>query len=171
MAPNLLVYYDPDAGYMSGKGEVHAILTDLGDQKAEQELVVPGVIGVSTVLKARSVVEEARELFLAEPLSFTCTIKWVPVDFWCNATIDEIKAVVKEEIKDMIVSDDLYSIEIVKHRSELHEEQIIEAVTPMLRGKVSLDHPQKILRIELCDTKASVTLLRPENVFSIIKEK
>ncbi len=170
MDPNLLVSYDPKGGYMSGKGEIHNILTKLGDQKAEQELLVPGIIGVKTKLVARDVVEEVREMYVGDPNALNFAIKWVPVDYWCDATIDSIKAVVKEEIKDMITSTDHYAIEIVKHRSALQPEKITEAISPMLRGKMNIEHPQKILRIELFDNKAAVTLLQPKNIFSVVKE-
>ena len=170
MEPNLLVSYDSKAGYLSGKNEIHNILTKLGDQKSEQELLVPGVIGVKTSLDARRVVEDVRELFLGDPSSVNAALKWVPVDFWCDADIEKIKAVVKEEIKDLVVPDDQYIIDVVKHRSALLEEQIVGAVVPMLKGKVNLDHPQKILRIELFDKQASISLLKPKDIFSVVKQ-
>jgi len=169
MDPNLIVSYDPNGGYMSGKGEIHNILTKLGDQKSEQELLVPGIIGVKTRLAARDVVEEVRELYAGDPNSLNFALKWVPADFWCDATIDQIKATVKEEIKDLFVPSDQYAIDIVKHRSELSKEQLIEVVAPMLKGKVNLDFPQKVLRIELFDKRASITLLKPKDVFSVVK--
>lgn len=166
MDPNLIVSYDPNGGYMSGKSEIHNILTKLGDQKSEQELLVPGIIGVKTKLAARDVVEEVREMYAGDPNSLSFTLKWVPADYWCDATLDSIKAMVKEEIKDMFMADDVYAVAVVRHRSELSKEQIIEAVAPMLKGKVNLDFPQKVLRIELFDKRASITLLKPKDVFS-----
>ena len=168
MEPNLLVSYDSKAGYMIGRNEVQNILTKLGDQKAKMELLVPGIIGVSTELKNRDVIEEVKDIFAGDPESINATLKWVPVDFWCDATLDKIKEVVKEEIKDSISSNDQYQIDIIKHRSELNKEQIIEAVAPLIRGKVNLDHPQKIIRIELFDKKATVTLLTPKDIFSVV---
>jgi tRNA(Ser,Leu) C12 N-acetylase TAN1 len=169
MEPNLLVSYDPKAGYLGGKNEIHNVLTKLGDQKSEQELLVPGIIGVRTRLVARDVVEEVREMYAGDPNSLNATVKWVPADYWCEATLDAIKSLVKEEIKDLFVADDLFAVEVVKHRSELHKEQIIEAIAPLLKGKVNLDFPKKILRIELFDKRASITLLKPKDVFSVAK--
>lgn len=170
MEPNLLISYDPHGGYMSGKAEVQDILTKLGDQKAEMELLVPGIIGVKTVLKSRDVVEEVRDLFAGDPESVKFTLKWVPADFWCEGSIDGIKSMVKEEAKDLFVATDQYSIDVVKHRSVLHKEQVVEAVAPLLKGKVNLEFPQKVLRIELFDNRASVTVLKPKDVFSVAKE-
>ncbi|MBW2969840.1 hypothetical protein KY309_00905 [Candidatus Woesearchaeota archaeon] len=169
MDVNLLVSYDPKAGYMGGKNEIHDVLTKIGDQKSVQELLVPGIIGVKTKLDARQVVEDVRELFLADPLSLNSTLKWVPVDAWCDASVQEIVKIVKDDVKDLITSDDLYAVEFIKHRGELHHDEVVDAVVSWIKGKVNLERPQKIIRIELFDKKASVTLLRPKDVFSIAK--
>jgi tRNA(Ser,Leu) C12 N-acetylase TAN1 len=169
MAPNLLVSYDPKAGYMTGRNEVQRILAKFGDQKAQMELLVPGIIGVSTSLKNRDVIEEVKEMFAGDPLSIESTLKWVPCDFWCEGTIEGIKSAVKEEIKDLITSDDQYAIDVAKHRSELHTKEVIEAVAPLIRGKVNLDYPQKIIRIELFDKKATITLLTSKDIFSVAR--
>ncbi len=169
MDPNLIVSYSSNGGYMSGKGEIHNILTKLGDQKSEQELLVPGIIGVKTKLDAREVVEEVREMFAGDPNSLSFTLRWVPVDYWCDATIDKIKTTIKEEIKDLFTVDDQFLIDVVNHRSGLQTGQIIEGVSSMLKGKVNPEHPQKVVRIELFDKRASVSLLKPADIFSVIK--
>jgi len=166
MDPNLIVSYSSSAGYLAGKNEIHAILTKLGDQKSQQELLVPGIIAVTTILKSRDVVEEICELMANDPESVKFTLKWVPADYWCDATIDGIKNAIKEEIKDLIVADDQYMIEILPHRTLLKPEQILDAIKPWLKGEINAERPQKILRIELFDKRATVTLLKPKNIFS-----
>lgn len=165
MDPNLIVSYSSSAGYLAGKNEIHAILTKLGDQKSQPELLVPGVIGVSTVLKSRDVVEELRDMIVNDPDFIKCTLKWLPADNWCDATIESIKNTIKEEIKDLMVADDQYIIEILPHRTSLKQEDILAAINPWLKGKIS-DRPIKILRIELFDKKAAITLLKPKDIFS-----
>ncbi len=165
MDPNLIVSYSSSAGYLAGKNEIHAILTKLGDQKSQPELLVPGIIGVSTILKSRDVIEELREMAANNPDAIKCALKWVPADNWCDAAVEGIKNCVKEEIKDLMVADDHYAVEILPHRTSLKPEQILEAVKPWLKGKIS-DRPMKILRIELFDRKAAITLLKPKDIFS-----
>ncbi len=165
MDPNLIVSYSSSGGYMSGKSEIQNLLTKLGDQKAEQELLAPGIIGVATVLKSRDVIEELRELSASDPESIKFTTKWIPADFWCEATVESIKNTIKEEIKDLILADDQYMLEILPHRTSLKPESIIEALRPWIRGKINIERPQKIVRIELFDNKASITLLKPKDLF------
>jgi tRNA(Ser,Leu) C12 N-acetylase TAN1 len=165
MDPNIIVSYSSSAGYLASKNEIHAILTKLGDQKGQFDLLVPGVIGVSTVMKSRDVVEELREMIINDPDAIKCTLKWVPADNWCEASMEGIKNCVKEEIKDLMVADDQYTIEILPHRTSLKPGEILAAIKPWLKGKIS-DRPMKILRIELFDKRAAITLLKPKDVFS-----
>ena len=166
MDPNLLVSYSSNAGYFAGKTEIHNVLTKFGDQKEEMELMAPGIIGVKTKLDARKLIEDLRDSYASDPNLLSATVKWVPADFWCDANIESIVKTVKEEIKDMFLREDVYSIDINKHKSDLNEEQIVQAVTSWLRGKLG-EHFVKILRIELFDKRASVTLLLPKNVFIV----
>lgn len=167
MDPNLLVSYDSKAGYFSGKSEIHNLLVKFGDQKEEMELMVPGIIGVKTKLNARDLIEDLKEMHATDPTSVSFTLKWVPADYWCSADVNSIVNIVKEEIKEMFLADDVYSIEVIMHKSNLDQEKIIQAIAPWLKGKINSDHPQKILRIELFDNRASVTLLLPKNIFNI----
>jgi len=169
MEANILVSYDPRGGYLTGRNEIHDILTKLGDQKSDISLIVPGIIGVTTKLKARDAIEEVKELFLSDPRSVNSALKWVPVDAWCDETVESIKKLVSDDIKNLIVEDDLFKIDVIKHKSELHTDEIVEAIAPLLKGKVELDHPQKILRIDLFGRRSAVTLLKPKDIFSITK--
>ncbi|MEM3154725.1 MAG: hypothetical protein QW165_04135 [Candidatus Woesearchaeota archaeon] len=164
MDSNLIVSYSSSAGYLAAKGEIHNLLTRFGDQKSRQELLVPGIIAVTTALKSREVVEELHEIAANDPEAIKCTTQWVPADNWCDATIDGIKNVIKEEIKDLFVADDQYAIEILQHRTSLKTDDILNAIKPFLKGRI-VDRPMKILRIELFDKRASVTLLKPKDMF------
>jgi tRNA(Ser,Leu) C12 N-acetylase TAN1 len=166
MDPNLIVSYSSSAGYLAGKNEIHAILTKLGDQKSQPELLVPGIIGVATVLKSRDVIEELHDMTASDPDAIKCTLKWVPADNWCDSTPDGIKNTIKEEIKDLMVADDQYLIEILPHRTSLKPDDILNTIKPWLKGRINADHPQKILRIELFDKRASITLLKPKDIFN-----
>jgi len=150
---------------MNGKAEIQDTLTKLGDQKAEMELIVPGIIGVTTELTARVVVDEVREMFLTDPMHFKATSTWAVVDYWCPANVDDIAKVVRQEIQEVVTENDRFAVHVITHRSELDEKKVVEAVLPLIRGKENVDHPQKIVRIELFDEAATVSLIAPSNVF------
>jgi len=156
MEPNIIVKYG-NAGYLAAKGEIHSVLTKLGDQKAEQELLQPGVIGVKTKIDSRKCIEDARELYLGDPDSFKATKQWIPADYWCEPTIDAIRKTVREELRELVTAQDKYVISFAKNKSALSEEELLNIIVPFLSGKIDVDYPQKTLFIEIYE-KAVVTL-------------
>jgi tRNA acetyltransferase TAN1 len=170
MEPNVLVSYSFTVGFFEAKQEISTVLRELGDDKAEIERLTKGIIGAKTSLDNRQVVDGVREKFIANPLVFNFTLKWVAVDFWCRPDFEEIKKIVKEEIIAKISEDDRWAVQVEKHGGELHSQDVIEAIAPLIeKGKVDLDHPEKIIRIDLFPSQAAVTLLKPENIFSLAK--
>jgi len=161
MEINIVIYYSSDAGFMTAKQEIHNILTKLGDQKEETELVVPGVIGLKTKLDARKVIDELNELYVNDPNSVTATVKWIPVDYWCNADNKSILDVFKDEFKTMFSETDHYNIEITNEKPGL-----LDTLKPWIKGTINKEKPQKILKIELFGENAYISLLRPHNIFS-----
>lgn len=161
---NLIVHYG-SAGYMNAKSEIHAILTKLGDQKEEQELLAPGVIGVTTKLDARKVVVEVKDQYVFDPESIKATSEWEPADNWCDATIDAITKTIREDIREFMTSEDLYTIDVDEHNSKLEKAEVAKAAASFMRGRLDYERPNKTLIIELFETKACVTLALKKDVF------
>jgi tRNA acetyltransferase TAN1 len=60
---------------------------------------------------------------------------------------------------------------IEKRHSKLHSNDIISAVTSKLDMKVNLDHPNWIILIQIVNRVAGISILRPNLIFSSVKEK
>ena len=138
---NIIVFYD--GGYMNGKSEIHNALVKAGDQKAEMELLAPGIIGVETEANSREVISNLQEAVMANPDSLSYTLKWVPVDYWCNA--DEVEKVIKEDIKP-VVGDVLYRVEVYVHEGGKKPAPLKKAIQESIKGRLNDDYPQKIVR-------------------------
>ena len=162
---NLIVHYG-SAGYLAAKMEIHAILTKLGDQKEEQDLLAPGVIGVTTKLDARKIVVDVKDHYVSDPESIRATYKWEPADNWCDAATDAITKIIREDIREFMMPDDLYTIEVDEHNSKLAKDEVIKAAAKYMRGKLDHERPNKTLVIELFDTKACVTLALKKEMFT-----
>src|SRR3989344_9619385 len=163
MEPVLIVKYG-SAGYFSAKKEVHNVIAKLGDQKDDEELFAPGFITVITKCDGRKVVEEARELFMSNPDGFSCTSEWIPVTVWCST--DEIVKTIKEDIAQLITAEEEYSIEIIKHQNQITDEEIINKIVPLLKGKPGYN-PYKTIRIQIAEKKVAISLLKPNDVLRI----
>lgn len=165
MDHNIIVKYG-NAGYLAAKGEIHAVLVKLGDQKAEQELLQPGVIGVRTKIDSRKCIEDARELYLGDPDSFRATKQWIPADYWCEPTLEAIKKTLRDEIREFVTAQDHYVISFARNKSALTDEEVVGMIVPQLAGKIDVDHPQKTLFVEIYD-KAVLTLTLNKYVLTL----
>ncbi len=164
---DLLVSY-PWNHYVHARREITHTLRRFGDENpAVKRTGVHGVALVHTSLEPRDVTRRCKELFHAEKV-FEFAIKWVPVDYWCDANLDEIKKVIEENVKDRIKENETWGMKVEKRRwREYHTDEIVEYLAKSIERKVNLKNPDKIVRIDVVGEKAAVSLLKPGEIFSI----
>jgi len=166
---NFLISF-PWGLYRRAKEEIMHILKMLGD---EEPLVKPtiaeGIIGVKTHLDPREAVQGLRMLFDRDPLTFQHTLKWVPVDLWTHSDMESMKeAVVK--LRNKIQAGERWRMTVEKRRyTQYHKIEIIRELANLIDEKVDLENPDKILRIDIIGKYAGMSVLTPQDVFSIAK--
>jgi len=157
---NIIVFYQ--GGYMDAKSELKDLLRKMGDDKANVEILVPGVVGVETELNPRRFTEELRDMQAGDPESVRCIAKAVPIDDWC--AVEEVGKVVKEDFKS-VIADALYRVDVQVHRGDANADEITKVVQEVINGRIDVDHPQKIIRVDVFDKQASVSLLKELDIF------
>jgi len=166
---NFLISF-PWGLYRRAKEEIMHILKMLGD---EEPLVKPtiaeGIIGVKTRLDPREAVQGLRMLFDRDPLTFQHTLKWVPVDLWTRSDMESMKeAVIK--LRNKIQAGERWRMTVEKRRyTQYHKIEIIRELANLIDEKVDLENPDKILRIDIIGKYAGMSVLTPQDVFSIAK--
>jgi tRNA acetyltransferase TAN1 len=123
---------------------------------------------VHTSLDGRQVIRKCRESFEAgEPFEFA--VKWVPVDVWCETSLDAMKAVIEQWIKERIEEGQTWAMQVEKRGwRQYHAAEIIQRLASGINRKVDLGHPDKILRIDVLGPVTAISLLRPDKIFSIL---
>ncbi len=161
---NLLVSYGKK-GYFAALQEIEKILKKLGDNKPIIERSQEdGEIIVKTELNTRNLISELNELNFKEPEIISATTKWIPVNNVCNANIIDIKNTVRD-VKTQIQQDETWNLEIEKRKSKLNIEKLKEEIEHLFDQQSNLEHPEKILRIEILGNIAGVTILRKKDIF------
>ncbi len=163
---NVIVKYRSSAGFMTAKAEIQDILTRQGDQKAEMELLAPGVIGVASKLKNRDIVENTREAYVEDPDSLKATTEWIPVDAWC--AVDRILPFAREELQASFFDNDRVLVEVIVHRGSAKAEEIKKSLLSLVKGVIYDVNPSKVLRVDIADNNAGVTLMKPNDVLRIV---
>ncbi len=166
---NLLVSC-PWGGYARAKREIARILDEIGDKQPKIQMTLArGIIGLRTTLDPRSVIREIRSFFEKDPSVIQHTLKWVPVDLWTDSTIQSIKEAVGT-LRGRIEPGEAWRMTVEKRRyTSLHKMDIIRDVAELIDEKVDLTNPKKILRIDIMGRYAAISVLKPEEIFSVTK--
>jgi len=166
---NLLISYSWGM-YGRAKEEVRSILESLGDEKPIVErTVAEGIIGVKTRLDPREVIRGLRRLFDKDPFILQQTLKWVPVDLWTLSEMDSMREAVAQ-LKNKIQEGEKWRMTVEKRRyTQYHKIEIIRELAELIDEKVDLEEPDKILRIDIIGKYAGLSVLTPQDIFSVAK--
>jgi len=151
--------------------EILQLLDSLGDNDPLIEVSsVSGILLVDTVLDPFQFVEDCKEMVRIEPWKFRYVLRVVPLEMNCKAELTEIHETVKQ-LSRKIDAQETYRVLIEKRHTKLHSSEIISTVTRKLKMKVNLDNPNWIILIQIVKMVAGVSILRPSQIFSSVKEK
>jgi len=156
--------------YGETKREIVNILTTLGDESPiVKRTIAAGIIGIKTKLDPREVVYGLRRLFNEDPFAFQYTLKWVPVDLWTHSDMDSMKEGVRK-LRDKIHAGERWRMTVEKRRYTLHHKnEVIRELAELINEKVDLKNPEKILRVDIIGKYAGMSIITPQEVFSVAK--
>jgi len=86
----------------------------------------------------------------------------------CETKLSVIKEFVKKYYPLYLNKEDSFKIELKRRKNEIIErDTIIESVANYINNKVDLDHPDKIIRIELLGNVSGISFLNPDDIIII----
>ena len=155
--------------FSRARREIGQILEGFGDPNPIiEKSAVMGISVVQTRLDNRDVIRKCRELYQAEPLTaFEFAIKWVPVDYWCETSLESIKELIEEKILERIGDEQTWAMRVKKRRwQRYHTAEIVEYLAAAIDREVNLDNPDRILWVDVVGRDTAVSLLAPDDIFS-----
>lgn len=163
---DLLVSYQRGR-YGRARREILKVLKHLGEEHPLIErTAVDGIAFVRTALDGRVVVQGCRALFKGGR-AFEEAVKWVPVDYWCEAALEAIRRLLAERVRDRIEPNETWGLKVAKRRwQRYHTDDIVRQLAGAIDRKVDLDHPDKVVRVDIVGSQAAISVLRPDDVFS-----
>ena len=151
--------------------ELVDILEELGDSDVKIAVSnMSGIITVETKLDPIEVVRKMKEMLLDEPWSIRYCLRVIPVQKIVETDIEEIEKMISS-IKNQIEEKESYRILIEKRNSEISSKEIITKIANGVKNKVSLDHPDKIILIEILGIVTGISILKNSDILSIEKTK
>lgn len=143
----------------------------LGDQTAEASKTgVRGLIAARTALNPCDVIDKFKAILHERPYEFRYSLRIIPVE---KAVATELEAigVAATELAANIGENESFRITVEKRFTTLHARDIVDAVAMRIERRVDLDNPDKVLLIEVVGKLTGISLIKPDLVLSVQKEK
>ena len=152
--------------------ELHYLLKEmLGDAEAVvSKTGVRGLVAAKTTLDPIQVIEKFRQLLKERPYEFRFALRIIPVQQVLPTDLEEIKRAANEFAKK-IGETESFRVTVEKRFTSLHSQDLIAAVASDIKQKVDLKNPDWVLLIEVLGGFTGLSLLRPNEILAVVKEK
>ncbi len=131
---------------------------------------IRGLVAAKTSLNPCVVIEKFRTILHERPYEFRYALRIIPVEKVVRTDLEEIKREATE-LSAKIGENESFRVTVEKRFTTLHSKELIEAVAMDIKRKADLDNPDKILLIEVVGGLTGVSLIKPSDVLSVLKEK
>ncbi|MEM2103500.1 MAG: THUMP domain-containing protein [Candidatus Bathyarchaeia archaeon] len=151
--------------------ELGFLLGEVGDSAAVVDRTgVSGLIAAKTVLNPFEVIDKFRQILHERPYEFRYTLRIIPVEKVVRTDIKEIRSAAAE-LSAKINPNEFFRVTVEKRFIETSTKDIVEAAASAIERKVNLKNPDKILLIEIIGRLTGISIVRPNDILSVVKEK
>ena len=151
--------------------EIQNILYDIGDESPDITITnMSGILVATTRLDPVSVPNKMRKILKDEPWTIRYCMRVIPIHATVDANIDAIaEAAIKEATRYNIPSNSTYKISVEKRNTDISSSAIIESIARNIKNRVSLDHADITILVEILGKIAGISILRDTDIFSAEK--
>ena len=128
-----------------------------------------GLFIASTKIENKVVVKKIKRIFKQNPNFFQYILKIIPIDYVCETQVQTISEIIQSSYYKYINSEDRFKIVLNRRKSPYIDRQsIIKKIASIINNKVDLEHPDKIVHVEVLGNITGISYLNPND---IIKQK
>jgi tRNA acetyltransferase TAN1 len=150
---------------------IYLLKEELGDAEAKaSKTKIRGLIVAKTSLDPLAALEKFRSILAERPYEFRYALRIVPIQKVVPTDLEEIKKAV-EELATKMEESQTFRVTVEKRFTELHSKDLIEAAVGDIKQKVDLKNPDWIVQIEVVGAYTGVSLLHPNDILGVVKEK
>lgn len=150
--------------------EIWFIIGEMGDREVKVDKTgIRGLIAARTVLDPFNVIDKLRIILKERPYEFRYTLRVIPIEKVVRTDLDEIRRSVME-LGCRIGENETFRVTVEKRFTSIHTRDIIEAAAANIQHKVNLARPDKIVLIEVVGGFTGISVIKPEDTISVVKE-
>ncbi len=151
--------------------ELWYLLEEIGDSTPIVEKTgVSGLIAAKTAPNPFEVVDNFRKILRERPYEFRYTLRIIPIEKVIRTDLGEIKRIATE-LSSRIGENETFRVTVEKRFTETPSQNIIEAAAANIKREVNLKNPDKILLIEVVGELTGISVIKPDDILSVMKEK
>jgi tRNA acetyltransferase TAN1 len=151
--------------------ELWYLLGEIGDSVPTVDKTgVAGLIAAKTAFNPLEVIEKLRKILRERPYEFRYALRIIPIEKVVHTDLGEIQCVATE-LSSKIRENETFRVTVEKRFTEMSSRNIIEAAAANIERKVDLSNPDKILLIEVIGGLTGISVIKPDDILSVMKEK
>ncbi len=151
--------------------ELRFLLEEIGDSDSTVwRTGISGLIAAKTAFDHLEAIEKLRKILLDRPYEFRYTLRLIPIEKVVSTNLADIQNGVRE-LASRIDPDETFRVTVEKRFTSISTHDIIEAVASTVKNKVNLEKPDKTVLIEVVGGFTGISLLKPNAIISVQKEK
>jgi len=151
--------------------EIWYLLGETGDAAVKVERTgITGLISAKTILNPLEVVEKFRQILKERPYEFRYSLRIIPIERVVPTDLGEIQRATIE-LSTKIKENESFRVTVEKRFTSTPTNAIIEAAATIIQRRVDLNRPDKIVLIEVVGGLTGVSILKPNEILSIVKER
>jgi tRNA acetyltransferase TAN1 len=151
--------------------ELRYLLGEIGDSAPTVDKTgVAGLIAAKTAFDPFEVIEKFRKILHERSYEFRYTLRIIPVEKIVRTDLGEIQQAAME-LSSKIGEDETFRVTVEKRFTETPTQDIIEATAANIERKVDLNNPDKILLIEVVGGLTGLSVIKPNEILAVMKEK
>lgn len=151
--------------------ELWYLLGEIGDSAPTVDKTgVAGLIAAKTAFNPFEVIEKFRKILHERSYEFRYTLRIIPVEKVVRTDLGEIQQAATE-LSSKIGEDETFRVTVEKRFTETPTQDIIEATAANIVRKVDLNNPDKILLIEVVGGLTGLSVIKPNEILAVMKEK
>ena len=162
--------------YRGNEGQLFSELEYLFVEELEVAKPIIERTGISGLLAAKiffdplEIIEKLREIIHEYPYKVRYALRFIPIQKVIKTSLDEVKKI-SLDLGKSIPEKNTFKVTVEKRFTSLHSKDFIEAAASKIDRKVDLIKPDNILLIEVLGPLTGISLIKPNDILAVIKEK
>jgi tRNA acetyltransferase TAN1 len=155
----------------NARSELKRLLEAIGESSLNVDKTgVSGLIVAKTSSDPFEVINRFRSILRERPYEFRHALRLIPIEIVVRTDLDQVKEAVTQ-LSSRIGENETFRVTVEKRFTAVHTRDIIQAAAASVKRKVNLQNPDHIVLIEVVGGFTGISLIKPKDTISVLKEK